>query len=97
MINRNRQATFARKAELLSGVGAVVLGGGIALMWPDVLFPFATQLLIVGIALQGFAECFLSPRYLEFASKQAPPGQEGLYMGYSHINFFFAWFVCSTA
>jgi len=51
-----------------------------------------TVAMIVGISLQGFAECFLSPRYLEFASKQAPPGQEGLYMGYSHINVFFAWF-----
>ncbi|MBN2491287.1 MAG: MFS transporter [Planctomycetes bacterium] len=45
----------------------------------------------LGIALQGLAECFLSPKYLEFASKQAPPGQEGLYLGYSHMNTFFAW------
>lgn len=51
-----------------------------------------TVAMVSGIALQGFAECFLSPRYLEFASKQAPPGQEGLYMGYAHINTFFAWF-----
>ncbi|MCC6746800.1 MAG: MFS transporter [Deltaproteobacteria bacterium] len=50
-----------------------------------------TVVMITGIALQGFAECFLSPRYLEYASKQAPPGQEGLYMGYAHINSFFAW------
>ena len=51
-----------------------------------------TVAMVLGIALQGFAECFLSPRYLEFASKQAPAGQEGLYMGYAHINTFFAWF-----
>jgi dipeptide/tripeptide permease len=51
-----------------------------------------TVAMILGISLQGFAECFLSPRYLEFASKQAPAGQEGLYMGYAHINTFFAWF-----
>ena len=51
-----------------------------------------TIAMVLGISLQGFAECFLSPRYLEFASKQAPPGQEGLYMGYAHINTFFAWF-----
>jgi Na+/melibiose symporter-like transporter len=51
-----------------------------------------TIAMILGISLQGFAECFLSPRYLEYASKQAPPGQEGLYMGYAHINTFFAWF-----
>lgn len=50
-----------------------------------------TLMMVVGIALQGFAECFLSPRYLEYASKQAPAGQEGLYMGYAHLNTFFAW------
>jgi dipeptide/tripeptide permease len=50
-----------------------------------------TVMLIIGIALQGLAECFLSPRYLEFASKQSPPDQVGLYMGYAHLNIFFAW------
>jgi len=52
-----------------------------------------TVALIVGIALQGLAECFLSPRYLEFASKQAPPDEVGLYMGYAHLNTFFAWLI----
>jgi MFS family permease len=47
--------------------------------------------MVTGIALQGLAECFLSPRYYEYASRQAPPGQEGMYMGYAHINTFFAW------
>jgi dipeptide/tripeptide permease len=50
-----------------------------------------TVMLIIGIAIQGLSECFLSPRYLEFASKQAPPDKVGLYMGYSHLNTFFAW------
>jgi dipeptide/tripeptide permease len=50
-----------------------------------------TATMVVGIAIQGFAECFLSPKYLEFASKQAPPGREGLYLGYAHLNTFFAW------
>ncbi len=50
-----------------------------------------TVALILGIGLQGLAECFLSPRYLEFASKQAPAGQEGLYMGYSNLKTFVAW------
>ncbi len=34
----------------------------------------------------------MSPRFLEFASKQAPPGETGLYMGYSHLNAGFGWF-----
>ena len=50
-----------------------------------------TVMMVAGIAVQGLAECFLSPRYLEYASKQAPPGQEGLYMGYAQVNTFFAW------
>lgn len=62
------------------GNGGTVLG----------LHPVAFTM-IIGIALQGFSECFLSPRYLEYASKQAPAGQEGLYMGYSNLNTFVAW------
>lgn len=52
-----------------------------------------TVMMVCGIAIQGFAECFLSPRYLEYASRQAPTGQEGLYMGYAHLNVFFAWLI----
>ncbi len=50
-----------------------------------------TFMMVIGIAIQGLAECFLSPKYLEFASKQAPKGREGLYLGYAHMNTFFAW------
>lgn len=50
-----------------------------------------TVMVIIGIALQGFAECFLSPKFLEYASKQAPEGEVGLYMGYQHLTTFFAW------
>jgi len=48
-------------------------------------------MLVVGIAILGVAECFLSPRYYEFASKQAPKGEEGLYMGYQFLNVAIAW------
>jgi dipeptide/tripeptide permease len=50
-----------------------------------------TAMMVLGIAIQGLAECFLSPKYLEFASRQSPPGREGLYLGYAHLNTFFAW------
>jgi dipeptide/tripeptide permease len=46
---------------------------------------------IVGIALQGLAECFLSPKFYEYASKQAPPGEVGLYMGYQSLSSAIAW------
>ena len=50
-----------------------------------------TVMLIIGIIFQGLAECFISPRYLEFFSLQAPKGEEGLYMGFSHLHSFFAY------
>lgn len=49
-----------------------------------------TVMLILGIILQGLAECFISPRFLEFFSLQAPKGEEGLYMGFSHLHSFLA-------
>lgn len=49
-----------------------------------------TVMMIVGIVFQGFAECFISPRYLEFFSLQAPKGEEGLYMGFAHLHSFLA-------
>ena len=48
-------------------------------------------MMMIGIVFQGVAECFLSPRFLEYASKQAPEGEVGLYMGYSHLNAGFGW------
>jgi dipeptide/tripeptide permease len=50
-----------------------------------------TLMMVIGIAVQGLAECFLSPKWLEFASKQAPRGREGVFLGFAHMNTFFAW------
>ena len=49
-----------------------------------------TVMLIVGIAIQGFAECFISPRYLEYFSLQAPKGEEGMYLGFGNLYNFFS-------
>ncbi len=45
-------------------------------------------MMIVGIAFQGLAESFISPRFLEYFSLQAPRGEEGLYLGFSHLHSF---------
>ncbi len=45
-------------------------------------------MMIVGIVFQGIAESFISPRYLEYFSLQAPKGEEGLYLGFSHLHSF---------
>ena len=45
-------------------------------------------LMVIGIAFQGLAESFISPRFLEYYSLQAPKGEEGLYLGFSHLHSF---------
>lgn len=47
-----------------------------------------TLMMIMGIIVQALAECFISPRYLEYFSLQAPKGEEGMYLGFSHLHSF---------
>ena len=47
-----------------------------------------TLMMILGIVVQALAECFISPRYLEYFSFQAPKGEEGMYLGFSHLHSF---------
>ena len=49
-----------------------------------------TLMMILGIVVQALAECFISPRYLEYFSLQAPKGEEGMYLGFSHLHSFLA-------
>lgn len=56
-----------------------------------ILFHPYTIMMIVGIGLQGLAECFISPRFLEFFSLQAPKGEEGVYLGFSHLHSFISY------
>ncbi len=81
---------FSALAIALSPILQASTGDSVSIFGLFALHPI-TIALIVGISLQGVAECFLSPRFLEYASNQAPKGEEGLYMGYSHLTTFFAW------
>ena len=71
-------------------VSALLMGAG---HWFDGnvlgMHPVAFMM-IVGIAFQALAECFISPRFLEFFSLQSPKGEEGLYLGFSHLHSFFS-------
>lgn len=64
-------------------------GGKVSLLGITTLHP-VTVVMIVGIAIQGLAECFISPRFLEFFSLHAPKGKEGVYLGFSHLHSFFS-------
>ena len=48
-------------------------------------------MMVIGIAMQALAECFISPRFLEYFSFQSPKGEEGLYLGFSHLHSFFSY------
>jgi len=66
-----------------------ITGNEISIFGLFTLHPL-TAMLITGIAIQGFAECFISPRYLEYFSLQAPKGEEGMYLGFGNLYNFFS-------
>lgn len=49
----NVASRTAKAAELASGLGAVVLGVGLALLAPDALSPLAAPILLTGIVVHG--------------------------------------------
>ena len=49
-----------------------------------------TVMMILGIVFQALGESFISPRFLEYFSLQSPKGEEGLYLGFSHLHSFLA-------
>lgn len=68
---------------------ALIMASGNLLGTEPILgFHPITLTLIVGIAFQALAECFISPRFLEYFSLQSPKGEEGLYLGFSHLHSF---------
>jgi dipeptide/tripeptide permease len=69
--------------ESYTGVEIGFIGG--------IVFHPLTVMMILGISLQGLAECFISPRFLEYFSFQAPKGEEGTYLGFSHLHSFISY------
>ncbi len=66
---------------------ASITGDSVNILGLIALHPL-TVMMIIGIAIQGIAECFISPRFLEYFSLQAPKGEEGIYLGFSHLHSF---------
>lgn len=48
-MNTSEHSTRVKRAELLSSLGAGVLGAGIALLLPNLLAPFAIPILLLGL------------------------------------------------
>ncbi len=77
---------------LIIPLSALVMAGGSLVGKGEILglHPVAFMM-IIGIAMQAVAECFISPRFLEYFSLQSPKGEEGLYLGFSHLHSFFSY------
>lgn len=80
---------FSALAMAASGLLGKYTGPSVSIFGWFEMHPL-TLMMIVGIAMQGLAECFISPRFLEYFSLQAPKGEEGLYLGMSHLHSFFS-------
>jgi len=77
---------------LIIPLSALVMSFGTQIGTENVmgLHPVAFMM-IIGIAMQAVAECFISPRFLEYFSLQSPKGEEGLYLGFSHLHSFISY------
>lgn len=99
LMQRRRAVTSIFIGMLLVPAAALVIALGPALqavVGPKILIPGVGSvhpmvlMLMLGITLQGFAESFISPRYLEYFSLQSPKGEEGAYLGFAYLYSFFA-------
>ena len=86
---RRKALTSITAGMFLIPLSALVMASGNLFGGGDLLgFHPITVMMVAGIVLQALAECFISPRYLEYFSLQAPKGEEGLYLGFSHLDSF---------
>lgn len=90
---RKKTALFSMTVGMfVMPVSALVMASG-NLLAGNISFGFIEMhpiafMMVLGIVFQGLAESFISPRFLEFFSLQAPKGEEGLYLGFSHLHSF---------
>ncbi len=86
---RKKSALFSMTVGMfIMPVSALLMASG-NMMQNEILgmHPVAFMM-VAGIACQGLAETFISPRFLEYFSLQAPRGEEGMYLGFSHLHSF---------
>ena len=99
-VNFVTQLMAKRKAITSIAVGMFIIPLSAMLMAGGNLLPANEMILgmhpiafmmVIGIVFQAIAETFISPRFLEYFSLQAPKGEEGMYLGFSHLHSFFSY------
>lgn len=78
-LNTNTNQSEIKRLNLLGGIGAGVLGGGLALLFSEWLKPFTIPALVLGIVAHGWAmfqksrleqlDGIASPRWAEIAER----------------------------
>ncbi|QFU24393.1 MFS transporter [Shewanella eurypsychrophilus] len=89
MMSKRSALSSMTVGMLIMPISALLMASGNMLSGESIMgmHPIAFMM-IIGIVFQGLAECFISPRFLEYFSLQAPKGEEGLYLGFSHLHSF---------
>lgn len=89
LMRKYKAITSMNIGMLLMPLSALTMAAGNLIGTGSVLgmHPIAFMM-VCGIAIQALAETFISPRYLEYFSLQAPKGEEGMYLGFSHLHSF---------
>lgn len=64
-----------------------------SLAWIPLALHPATWTVVVALATVALGEIIQSPRYYEYISRLAPPGQQGLYMGYAFLPIAIGYFI----
>lgn len=89
LMTKRKALTSMTVGMFIIPLSALIMAGG-NLMGQGLILGMhpITFMMILGIVFQALAECFISPRFLEYFSMQSPKGEEGLYLGFSHLHSF---------
>jgi dipeptide/tripeptide permease len=67
-----------------------------SLCWLIIALAPSVPAIIAGILVFSIGEMIQAPRYYEYISTLAPPGQQGLFQGYAFLPIAIAWGVGGT-
>jgi len=88
------QLVVNRMTKHVPTARAIVLGFGVStLCWLIIGLHPSIPTIAAGIVVFAIGEMTQAPRYYEYISELAPPGQQGLYQGYAFLPIAIAWFV----
>ncbi len=88
------QLLINRLTKRLSPQTAIAGGFAVSsLCWLIIGFWPSIPTIAAGIVVFAIGEMTQAPRYYEYVSELAPPGQQGLFQGYAFLPIAIAWFV----